>query len=385
MTKLWILLLFFAFIFSGCSVEPALEEPTEENPVFMLEKTELNSSYIEWYGRHAYQDEKEYFYHTASGFKIEFYGRVLDIELVLENKNNDIHYSVAKDGEDLLTSEIFIQKNIESTLRVEFDTYDHHVVEVVKRSEPEDGLTSVKRIITNGFLKEVDLIENQLHFLLIGASGISGHGALGSPGQARSTANSSSLHSFGYLTAAFFQGSYEFVSNSGWGLAFGYNDTSGENNIAKAYEYIGIDLDQNIIDIPYDHLKVPDFIIINIGGNDYTAVINKLSGFAKTEKILEFKTAVANFILKLRSDAPSAHILWTMTEGSLNGNAANDVINQLSESDKAFVHMVIIKQVGDDGDLEGANHHASFITHQKSAQNLIDVINDILSTKENIN
>ncbi|HBG33502.1 MAG TPA: hypothetical protein DDW82_07340 [Acholeplasmataceae bacterium] len=378
MTKLWILLLSLGFFLSGCSVESVIEEPTEES-IKVLEKSELNSSYIEWYGRHAYQNEREYFYHTATGFRLEFYGRVLDIELRLEDKNHDIYYSYAKDGEDLLTSGVYVQSEFESTLRIEFDTYDHHVVELVKRSEPEDGLTSLHRISTNGYLKEVTIPEDQPHFLLIGASGISGHGALGSPGQARTTENSSSLHAFGYLTAAHFEGSYEFVSNSGWGLAFGYNDVSGEDNIVKAYDYIGIDPNQQIIDITYDHAKQPDFIIINIGGNDYTAVINKLSGFAKTEKILEFKAAVADFIFKLREDAPEAHILWTMTEGSQNGTAANEVINQLSALDKAFVHMVIIKQVGDDGDLAGANNHASFITHQKSTQLLIDVIEGILN------
>ena len=378
MTKLWILLLSLGFFLSGCSVESVIEEPTEES-IKVLEKSELNSSYIEWYGRHAYQNEREYFYHTATGFRLEFYGRVIDIELRLEDKNHDIYYSYAKDGEDLLTSGVYVQSEFESTLRIEFDTYDHHVVELVKRSEPEDGLTSLHRISTNGYLKEVTIPEDQPHFLLIGASGISGHGALGSPGQPRTTENSSSLHSFGYLTAAHFEGSYEFVSNSGWGLAFGYNDVSGEDNIVKAYDYIGIDPDQQIIDITYDHAKQPDFIIINIGGNDYTSVINKLSGFAKTEKILEFKAAVADFIFKLREDAPEAHILWTMTEGSQNGTAANEVINQLSALDKAFVHMVIIKQVGDDGDLAGANNHASFITHQKSAQLLIDVIEGILN------
>jgi len=187
------------------------------------------------------------------------------------------------------------------------------------------------------------------------------------------------LHAFGYLTAAHFNGSYEFVANSGWGLAFGYNDRTGEDNIAKAYDYIGIDSDQQIIDIPYDHFKQPDFIIINIGGNDYTAVINRLTGLEKSEKIQEFKTAVANFIFKLRTDAPTAHILWTMTEGSLNGTAANEVISQLGENDKSFIHMVIIKQVGDDGDLAGADNHASYITHQKSAQLLINFIEALLN------
>ncbi|MBU1143713.1 MAG: hypothetical protein KKH92_08735 [Firmicutes bacterium] len=377
MKKVLILLLMI-FTLAGCSQTDDTEEPTEDY-IKLLDKENLNSSYIEWYGRHIVQNNRVYFYHTATGFKVLFHGRVLNITMHLEDKNHDIYYSVGKDGEDLVSSEVFVQSDEISILTIEFDSYADHTVEVVKRSEPEDGITSIESIETNGYFKEVLTNDEQPHFLIMGASGISGHGALGSPGQPRTTLNSSSLHAFGYLTAKAFRGSYEFVANSGWGLKFGYNDPSGEVNIAKAYDYIGIDHNQDIVEIEYNHAKVPDYIIINLGGNDYTAVINRLSGFDKTEKILEFKQEVASFILKLRSDAPNAHILWTMTEGSQNGTAANEVFAQLSEDDKAFVHMVIIQQVGDDEDLAGANGHASYITHQKSAQNLIDVINDIVA------
>jgi len=381
MKKILILLLMLLTL-SGCSPAEITEEPSTEEYIKLLNKENLNSTYIHWYGRYIVQNDRVYFYHTATGFKVKFHGRVLNITMHLEHKNNDIYYSIGKDNEDLVSSEVYVQSEAKSILTIEFDSYSDHTVEVIKRSEPEDGITSIESMETNGYFKEVAINDEKPHFLIMGASGISGHGALGSPGQPRTTLNSSSLHAFGYLTAKAFQGSYEFVSNSGWGLKFGYNDLTGEKNIAKAYEYIGIDNNQDIVEIEYDHAKVPDYIIINLGGNDYTAVINKLSGFEKTEKILEFKAAVASFILKLRSDAPNAHILWTMTEGSQNGTAANEVINQLAESDKAFVHMVIIKQVGDDGDLAGANNHASYITHQKSAQILV---NKIIELSENNN
>ena len=57
-------------LLSGCTVKPITEETTEENPISLLEKEGLNSSYIQWYGRHTYLNEVEYFYHTATGFKI---------------------------------------------------------------------------------------------------------------------------------------------------------------------------------------------------------------------------------------------------------------------------------------------------------------------------
>jgi hypothetical protein len=376
--RFMVCMLMLSFVLMGCSIVETENTP-EMTKISTIETSDLTGQLIDWYGRIAYLNQKTYFFHTATGFKVAFYGRVVDFELSLEMKRNDIYYSVGKDGEDLLDAEVFVQRLSTEVLRVEFEDFGHHVVEVVKRSEPEDGVTSLVKVTTNGYFVENE-DEDQPHFLMIGASGISGHGALGNPGQPRTTENSSSLHAFGYLTARAFDGSFEFVANSGWGLAFGYNDLTGTDNIARAYEYIGIDQNQNIIEIPYDHGKVPDYIIINIGGNDYTAVINKLSGFAKTEKILEFKKAVADFIMKLRMDAPDAHIFWTMTEGSMNGTAASEVIQQLGELDRNFVHVVVIKQVASDGDLAGANNHASFITHQKSAQIVIELIENIQNT-----
>ncbi len=372
MKKILILLFLGLWILSACQT-PEEETPTTEN-ISTLEQEELHSSYVLWYGRHHYQDQKEYFYHTATGLKIRFYGRIFQIDMRLEQKKQNIYYSIAKDNEPLIDAEVYIQTEQEQSFTIEFDTYAIHEVEMVKRSEPQDGVTSIVKLSTNGYFLEPEVNADQPHFLIIGASGISGHGALGSQGQPRTTANSSSLHAFGYLTAVYFEGSYEFVANSGWGLAFGFNDTSGEENIAKAYLSVGIDSAEHIIDVPYVSEKIPDYIIVNIGGNDYSAVINKLTSFDKTDKVLEFKQAVADFILKLREDAPEAHIFWTMTDGSLNGTAASQVIAQLAPEDQAYVHVTVIKQVGEDGDPVGANNHASYLTHQKSAQIIIDMI-----------
>lgn len=359
----------------GCEVEDPVEPIIPNEKVSILQNDNLDSDFIYWYGRHEQIEDQQYFYYTATGFKVNFTGRIVDITLGLDDKDNDIYFSVSKDGSELIDDEVIILKDDLQTFRFTFDTYDTHEIKIIKRSEPEDGTTSLVSLETNGeFIDIVDQEEDAPHFLLIGGSGISGHGALGLPGQARTTENSSSLHSFGYLTAAHFNGTYEFVSNSGWGLAFGFNDKTGVDNLYKAYDYIGIDANENIIGRAYDHEKIPDIIIINAGGNDYNSVINKLSGFEKEEKIQAFKDMVVSFILKLRADAPEAHIFWTMTSGSLNGTAASQSIGLLDQSDQDFVHVVIINQVGQDGDLAGANNHSSYETHLKSSQNLVDAI-----------
>lgn len=363
-------------LLAGCQTHPdSNDDPNSDETVKSIEKKELHGTYITWYGRHHHLNDDEYFYYTASGFKIIFTGRVIDIELKLFDKNADIYFTVSKNGTPLLEGETLVLSESVQIFRITFDTYDLHQIEIIKRSEPEDGVTALSSVVTNGKLeKQIATDTEAPHFLLIGASGISGHGALGTAGESRTTQNSSSLHAFGHLTAAAFDGTFEFVSNSGWGLAFGFNDISGTQNIAKAYESIGIDANQQVLDIAYEQQKRPDIIIVNIGGNDYSAVINQLSGFEKQEKINEFKNAVASFVLKLRSDVPNAHIFWTMTSGSQNGNAALSVFELLDEEDKAFIHMVVILGVGEQGDPVGANNHSSFITHQKSAAILAQAI-----------
>jgi len=364
-------------VLSGCNPKTQTDPIIDDlDKVTLLEKEDLMRDYIDWYGRHYYMDDTEEvnFHYTATGFKVDFTGSAVNITLNLSHKDNNIYFSLAKDGESLLDCDVIILSESTQTFTVSFDEYTDHTIEIVKRSEPEDGITSLVSVETNGTFNLVEKTEDIPHFLLIGASGISGHGSLGTQGQSRTTANSSSLHSFGYLSAKEFNGSFEFVSSSGWGLLYGFNDKTGAINITSAYESMGIDTSRNIIDVLYNHEVIPNVIIVNIGGNDYSSVINKLSGFDKEDKNQEFKTAVIDFIKILREDAPNAHIFWTMTSGSLNGSAATSVINLLSEEDRSFVHIVVIKGVGDDGTPIGANNHCSYETHQLSAQILVDEI-----------
>lgn len=363
-------------VLSSCTQDHLIDET--DDSITELTYEQLTSSYISWVGRYHIQDEKAYFYYTATGFEVYVYGRLIQIDLHLEQKKNDIYYRVIKDGESVFEAETYVQKEPVETVSITFDDYGYHRLVFLKSSEPEDGITSLVGLKTNGEFLEVEEKEDKPHFLMLGASGISGHGALGSVSQYRTTANSSPFHSFGYLTAHHYEGTFEFVSASGWGLKFGYNDRSGEENIALAYEYVGITPDRHIVYEPSLNVKIPDYVIINLGGNDYTSVINKTSGFEKSENIQIFKDSVYAFIQTIRLDAPNAHIIWTMTEGSMNGTAANEVIERLDDKDKAFVHMVEILQVGQNQTPIGANNHASYETHQLSALNIIQMIDRIL-------
>jgi hypothetical protein len=343
---------------------------TQTENVKILENELLHSDYIYYQGRHSYNASKkvETIYHTSSGFDLSFIGTSLTIEFDLVG-NSTVYFMVSLDEEILPEGKRFsINKNkLTVQLFTNLENTNHNIT-LLKDSEPEDGLTSIKNIKTDGtFL----LYQNseRLKFLCLGASGISGHGSIGLPDTGRTTLNSSSLHSFGYLTARMYKAEVAFVAQSGWGLKWGYNDKSGNVNIRTALDYIGIDQTQKIVDIPYDITEYQaDYIIVNVGGNDYSSTINNASGSTQVTMINQFKESVAETCSYLLTKLPKAKIIWTYTSGSKNGLAAISAFSTLSASEQSRIFPTIIKQVGEDGDPEGADNHCSVYSHLKSAQ-----------------
>lgn len=352
-----------------------------EDNVFSQDEL-INKDNVKWQGRTQYKDDKVYFYYTGTGFKVTFQGSKLSAVLQATNTDNVSkrpYFHVFVDGEDLLDSSSFClsKENSEITL-CENLTYGIHTVEVLKRSEPYDSITSLSELKTDGtFIKQEQ--EDKLKMQLVGASGISGHGALGVNGEERTTENSSSLHAFGYLTARMFDADFEFIANAGCGLKWGYRNT----NVRTAYDYVGLDTNCNVVDEKWDHsLFEPDIVLCNIGGNDYNSYVNNAEDQDQANK--EFRDAVTEFLTHIHSLHPNAYIIWTHTN-SKNGIQAETAIADYEK--KELVKVVVIPKVGADGDLIGADNHNSIYTHIRTADILADAIEDfakVTRVKENI-
>jgi lipoprotein len=351
----------------------------------LLEKENLQSDYVHWIGRTLYDEEKERvnFYYTATGFEIEFVGTSLSATIFAENYNvqdRRPYFSAFIDDQDLGEELVFTVEKANEKVQLAKDLeYGKHKVKLLKRSEPYDGLTSIQQIKTDGYFDKYNINSSKLKFQILGASGISGHGALGQKGEKRTTKNSSSLHAFGYLTARMFDAETQFVSNSGMGLVWGHQPT----NLQKAYEYVGLDKNCNVIEEKWNHQNfVPDAVIVNIGGNDWTSHISNLKDQSAAKK--EFRTAVLNTLTNIHSLYPNTFIYWVHT-GSNNGTEASTVINDYSK--RKQVKVVVMPKVGEDGDPEGANGHNSVITHIKAADIIAEAIEKYTSfsrVKENI-
>ena len=356
------------------------------------------SSGIRWIGRTAYAQETAsmMLYYTGTGLSVRILGSSLTITFSLNNPTQSIpddnYLQVCVDDESApMEGEVAVITNTHKTFTVEGLSDDYHVITILRRNEPVEGNLGVVSLSTTGeFCQKPE--SSGKKFLLFGASGISGNGAIGQPGQGKTTANSSSLHAFGYLTARMFGDDFQFVSASGWGLLYGYNGKNNQGNgenLVSAFSRVGIDTSNSLVTSTYDvNAFVPDYVIVNAGGNDYNAYINGISDTsAKNAAIAAFSAQVSSFLTTLHTLYPLTKVLWTATNiGSGNGAAANAVIGDLDPTG-SFVKMSVIPGVGDNGDPEGANAHASVYTHIRTAGILADAIeawSGITRIRENI-
>ncbi len=367
-------------------------EEQEAEGVKTLEGAALVSAeqnFVRWQGRYEYKADMVMLYHTATGFTVDFYGTELKATFfhqATETGGSDIFYNVAVDGEiipvaaperTICLPDAELSKTV--TL-VEGLEEGHHSLTCLKMSEPNDALTGILNISTDGkFLpRNAEQDASKLKFMFICASGGSGYGSLvsteGKNSIERTRANSSSLHAFNYLTARMYDAEVQFVAQAGWGLTFpqkraisqvfdytgilGYSETEGEKNSVKGAQTTA----------KWDHSQwIPDVIIFNIGGND-----TKQSNFSQAD----YQKDVIGLVQKLHELYPDAVMLWTRTDGSKCGTYAISALMNEGILKEGYIAEAIIPQVGDDGSY-GASAHNSLKTHIATAQILADYLEDL--------
>ena len=341
--------------------------------------------YVKWEGRYDYTEQqgsnpgKINLYHTASGFTVEFVGTALYVEfdskVTGDMESHYPYYNVAVDDEVLPSSaenRIFYLTGGQQRITIVEDLpYGQHTVKCLKMSEPYDARTSIVLMETDGHFVERDTEydASNFKFLVVCASGGSGHGSLGyseSGGScARTTANSSSLHAFNYLTARMFGADVQFVANSGWGVAYPAN-----HSILDVMDYSGITTSNNVsgaqTTAPWDYQSwVPDVILFNIGGNDTTS-----EGFDK----ITYQKEVVELVKKLHELYPNAYMIWTHT----NSNAGKYAVSAMTDAGilkEDYIEVAIIPKVGADGTV-GANNHNSLRTHIATADILANTLSE---------
>ena len=320
-------------------------------------------------------------YNTATGFTVDFYGTELKATFFHQNSKNtggNIFYHVAVDDEVLPTTNkervicLPNDKMMVTVTLVKNLPLGKHKLTCLKMSEPRDALTGIVDISTDGGLYKRDLEQDNknLKFMFICASGGSGYGSLVCVPKntvSRSTANSSSLHSFNYLTARQFGADVQYVAQAGWGVHYptnksilqvfdhvgilGYSPTSGYKNSVDGAKTTG----------KWDHSQwVPDVIILNIGGND-----TKQDAFRQDP----YQESVVELVSMLHELYPNAKMLWTHTN-SKAGTLAMQALQKAGIVAKGYIKAAVIPKVADDGTYGASDHH-SFKSHITASDALV--------------
>lgn len=274
---------FFSLAFSACGEgEKKINYLTDEQLI-----PSEDGSFVKWEGRYEYKERDGenpgmvYLYHTATGFTVDFTGTELSVDFFADVANDGAasrkpYYQVAVDGEVLPAADparVFCLEDGRQTVTLVSGLDEgRHTVRCLKTSEPYDATTAVYSMETDGAFLPRDAEEDgsNLRFMFVCASGGSGHGALAyglkNTHPARTTANSSSLHSFNYLTARMFGADVQYVATSGWGVLY-------PRSISAVMDYMGITVSNSVEGAKQTALWdydswVPDVILFNIGGND---------------------------------------------------------------------------------------------------------------------
>lgn len=340
--------------------------------------------FVKWEGRYDITNgddqnpSKVNLYHTATGFTVDFTGSALYVEFDVSvngnNQNRYPYYNVAVDDEILPTTNpdrtFYLTGGKQRVTIVSGLSWGTHTVKCLKMSEPYDAVTSIYMMETDGeFIKRDVAFDNgNFKFMVVCASGGSGHGSLGYSDDGkgslgRTTANSSSLHAFNYLTARIFGADVQFVANSGWGVSYPSNQS-----IYDVLDYSGIKTSNNVNGAKqtalWDYNKwIPDVILFNIGGNDTTQ-----NGFNQTT----YQTEVVQMVKKLHEKYPNAYMIWTHTVSNA-GKYAIQAMTDAGIMKAGYMKEVIIPKVGADGTV-GANNHNSIATHIATADIIADAL-----------
>lgn len=350
---------------------------TQEDP---YQVSEITGEYltddikIRWLGRHAYQTttQTNYFYFTASGFEVKFFGTELQAELVTGSNavEKQPYLVVFIDGEtNPENGTIIVMNQIKKTYTLASGlTEGIHTVRVLKRSESIDSLTGLSKITTDGYFMDANPLKSR-KIEVIAASSSAGFGNLASnSNETKTTQNSDGLRAYAYLAARMLDAEINIFSASGWPLLKG--PWTGTNNIPSAYDYVNV-----YSAVSWDHQNyVPDVVIINLGTNDWSYITSIASPSERQQAILAFEDAFVAFIGRIHQLHPNASIV--IAYGLMNEtNIYTPTLNVVQKAQTQFTDLDLYSiQLPNVNQAEGigSSNHPSLPTHIRAGEMLAE-------------
>lgn len=258
---------------------------------------------------------------------------------------------------------------------------ESHIVRIIKLSESAMSTCGISDIETDGVVSPTEAKDKLIEF--VGDSITCGYGVDDEDRDHHfATATEDVTRAYAYKTAQALEADYSMVSFSGYGIVSGYTATGekmGHQLVPDYYEkfgfsygtYKGAYQPQNI---NWDFsLLQPDLVVINLGTNDMSYVLDK------EERREEYIAGYLAFLKTVRKNNPDAKLLCVL---GIMGEALCPTVEEVVErykketGDRRISYMAFHDQLPEDGYV--ADWHPTEITHTKAAGKLTEEIKRVM-------
>ena len=363
-------------VFDLIAMRKAMNGSTGE---FVTSDITINAETARTTGRNYESGGVYWLVHSGSAVEFTVNARSAEIELAGDNSINNSpnyrsRYAVLVDGE-IITDATMSEKSAKVEL-FSGEEARTATVKIIHLSEANDGAIGVKNITvdSDAVSPVVPTEEKKYRIEFIGDSITCAYGVEGKDQyESFKTTTENFMKSYAYIAAEKLDMDYSAVSYSGFGIISGYTSNGNINStslVPPLYEYIA---GGNYYK-PWDFSKKNDIVVINLGTND-GSYCNK-----NASKMSVFRTEYAKFLEKVRQYNPDAYIICTLGTMGVNElypyleGAVEDYVKASGDT-KISCYESPVQDMMNDG--LGSDWHPSPITQQKSADLLVEKINEV--------
>ena len=269
----------------------------------------------------------------------------------------------------------------------DYDTEKEATVKIIKLSESTNSAFGISGITITGSGDVAPTPEKNLKIEFIGDSITCAYGVDDEDRDHHfSTETEDATKSYAYKTAEALDADYSMVSYSGHGIISGYTtkEKNTSNLVPPVYEQFtktyGSSSSYFTETTPWDFSKfVPDYIVINLGTNDYSYTASK------KEKKAEFVEGYKEFLKMVRKDNPDSFIICSL--GIMGANLYASIEKAVAEysEETGDTNLAPFYFSSQDGEKNGiaADWHPTEGSHQDAADALVEYFNTLINGEAN--
>lgn len=329
------------------------------------ETVPANDARIVYVGRTQVQNTQVSFNWSATYMRIAFTGKQLSVDLTDDVCRN--YFNVIIDREIAADGDQVISVGKDTTILLcSFKKKGPHTVILQKRTEGEQGTTTIKSFSTDGvFTQAQPLKPRMLEF--IGDSYTCGYGSENSiKSDPFRPETESAAKSYAAIVSRYFDADYISVSHSGFGVVRNYNSKFPESCMPLRYLNT---YDRDTVDAPWNASASdfrPALTVIYLGANDFSVSLQP--------HYLSFKQQYMKLIQEIKTNYGEDHPILCMTtkKHEYLGEYVRRLVNECSF--KNINYLTFCPALHNDDNELGASYHPNYVAHQKLAHSIIPYV-----------